>query len=87
MRSSLVTPYTASSKLPVWVRLFYTYFMMMAIAPIKVLVSSAYDHALDQQIAGGLKQACDSSVQKFSIAGIAASTKAIIARCKPLNPK
>lgn len=44
---------------------------------------SAYDRAVDQQIAEGLAQARDSRVKKFSIADVEASTAAIIASYQP----
>lgn len=50
---------------------------------LEAVEHSAYARAVDQQIAEGLKQACDSSVKKFSIADVEASTEAIIARYQP----
>ncbi len=61
--------------------------MFIAAAPNKAIERCAYDYSLIQQIAEDLKQARDPSVKKFTVADVAASTAAIIARCKPSNPK
>ena len=50
---------------------------------LEAVEHSAYDQAVDQQIAEGLKQAHDPSVKKFSIADVEASTAAIIASYQP----
>lgn len=42
--------------------------------------NAVHERAVDQQIAEGLKQARDSSVKKFSIADVEASTESIVAR-------
>ena len=50
---------------------------------LEAVEHSAYDRAVDQQIAEGLAQARDPRVKKFSIADIEASTAAIIASYQP----
>ena len=50
---------------------------------LEAVEQTAYDRAVDQQIAEGLKQARDSSVKKFSIADVEASTEVIVARYQP----
>jgi hypothetical protein len=54
--------------------------MTSAITSIKATKRAAHGLAVDQQIAEGLKQARDSSVKKFSIADVEASTESIVAR-------
>jgi hypothetical protein len=50
---------------------------------LEAVEHSAYDRAVDLQIAEGLKQARNSSIKKFSIADVEASTQAIIASYQP----
>ena len=50
---------------------------------LEAVEQTAYDRAVDQQIAEGLKQARDSSVKKFTIADVEASTEVIVARYLP----
>jgi hypothetical protein len=50
---------------------------------LEAVEHSAYDRAVDLQIAEGLKQARDPNVKKFSIADVEASTAAIIASYQP----
>ena len=50
---------------------------------IEAVEHSAYDRAVDQQIAEGLAQVRDARVKKFSIADVEASTAAIIASYQP----
>ena len=57
---------------------------------IEAVEHSAYDRAVDLQIAEGLAQARDPHVKKFSIADVAASTAAIITNYQPdlgVSPK